>query len=127
MAHFAILGAGDGIDNLRPVQGKHLRTSGAGRPVLDGLVLHPLTHDLRCDAALFWLITGSWLDACSSSAVEVLVLLPAGLEAPMSIRCACESVFTDGLSPQSLVTSFMYVGRLGHVFIAHPYKQMEGA
>ena len=52
MAHFALL-AGDGIDDLRPVQGKHLRTSGAGRPVLGGLVLHQMAHDLCGDAALF--------------------------------------------------------------------------
>ena len=41
------------IDNLRPVQGKHLLTSGAGRPILDGLLLQPMAHDVRCDAALF--------------------------------------------------------------------------
>ena len=52
VAHPSLVCAGDGIDNLRPVQGKHLGTSD-GWSVLDGLVLHPMTHDMRCDAALF--------------------------------------------------------------------------
>ena len=42
MAHVALLGAGDGIENLGPVQAEHLLTSRARRRVLDGLVLLPI-------------------------------------------------------------------------------------
>ena len=53
VAHVALICTGDGIENLRLVQGEHLRTSGGGRLVFDGRVLRPMAHDLRCDAALF--------------------------------------------------------------------------
>ena len=51
--HVTLLGAGDGIEDLGPVQAEHFLTSRAGQPVLDGLVLFPIAHDLRGDAALF--------------------------------------------------------------------------
>ena len=45
--------AGDGIDNLLSAQGKYLPSADAMRLVLDGIVLlHPIAHHLRCDAAL---------------------------------------------------------------------------
>jgi hypothetical protein len=53
VAHVTLLGAGDGIEDLGPVQAEHFLTSRAGQPVLDGLVLFPIAHDLRGDAALF--------------------------------------------------------------------------
>ena len=53
MTHVALLGAGDGIENLGPVQAEHGLTSRSGRPVLYGLVLLAIAHDVRGDAALF--------------------------------------------------------------------------
>jgi hypothetical protein len=53
VAHVALLGEGDGIEDLGQVQAEHFLTSRAGRPVLDGLVLLSIAHDLCGDAALF--------------------------------------------------------------------------
>ena len=50
MAHVASVGAGDGIEELGPVQ---LVTSSPWRPVLDGLMLLPIARDLSGDATLF--------------------------------------------------------------------------
>jgi hypothetical protein len=53
MAHVAFVGAGDGIEELGPVQAEHFLTSRDGRLVLDGLVLLPFAHDLSGDTTLF--------------------------------------------------------------------------
>ena len=53
MAHVALLGAGDGIKDLGPVQAEHFLTSRTGRPVFDGLVLPPIALDLCGEEAMF--------------------------------------------------------------------------
>ena len=52
MALVALFCAGDGIEGLEQVQAFQLRTSRAGGLVRDGLVLHPIVHDLSGDATM---------------------------------------------------------------------------
>ena len=52
MAVVTLFCAADGIEGLDPVQAFQLRTSSGGGLVLDGLVLHPIAHDLSSDTAL---------------------------------------------------------------------------
>ena len=52
MAVVALFCAADGIEGLDPVQAFQFRTSSGGGLVRDGLVLHPVAHDLSGDTAL---------------------------------------------------------------------------
>ena len=53
MAVVALFCAADGIEGLDPVQAFQFRTSSGGGLVRDGLVLHPIAHDLSGDTTLF--------------------------------------------------------------------------
>ena len=50
MAHVVFVCAGDGIEELGPVQAEHFRTSSAGQHDFNG----PVAHDLSGDTTMFW-------------------------------------------------------------------------
>jgi hypothetical protein len=52
MALIDLFCAADGIEGLDPVQAFQFRTSRGGGLVRDGLVLHPIAHDLSGDTTM---------------------------------------------------------------------------
>ena len=52
MANVTLFCSADGVEGLGLVQAFRFRTSSGGGLVRDGLVLHPIAHDLSSDTAL---------------------------------------------------------------------------